>query len=164
MKKQITYCLQIIVVLFFGSVLHAQTVTGVVSDANGALPGVNVIVKGTTNGVATDFDGNYSITIINPQAVLVFSGMGYVTSEIAVNGQTQINVVLSEDLQALDEVVLVGYSFRKKSTLTGAVSVVDMVDLEKTRVVNVAQALQGQVAGVQVTSSTGAYSWRRNHW
>ncbi len=156
MKKQITYCLQIIVVLFFGSVLHAQTVTGVVSDANGALPGVNVIVKGTTNGVATDFDGNYSITIINPQAVLVFSGMGYVTSEIAVNGQTQINVVLSEDLQALDEVVLVGYSFRKKSTLTGAVSVVDMVDLEKTRVVNVAQALQGQVAGVQVTSSTGA--------
>lgn len=156
MKKQMSYGLHIIMVLFFGSVLHAQTVTGVVSDANGALPGVNVIVKGTSNGVATDFDGNYSISVMNPQAILVFSALGYDTKEIAVNGQTKINVVLTEDLQALDEVVLVGYSSRKKSTLTGAVSVVDMVDLEKTRVVNVSQALQGQVAGVQVTTSTGA--------
>lgn len=156
MKKQITYCLHIIVFLFFGSVLHAQTVKGVVLDVNGTLLGVNVVVKGTTNGTATDFDGNYTINVLDPKAVLVFSAMGYVTKEITVNGQTQINVVLSEDLQTLDEVVLVGYSSQKKSTLTGAVSVVDMVDLEKTRVVNVSQALQGQVAGVQVTSSTGA--------
>src|SRR5690606_19046084 len=132
------------------------TVTGVVSGPEGAIPGVNVIEKGTTNGVATDFDGNYSITVIDPQAILIFSVMGYETQEIAINGRAQINVLLTEDLQALDEVVLVGYSSRKKSTLTGAVSVADIVDLEKTRVVNVAQALQGQVAGVQVTSSTGA--------
>lgn len=156
MKKQIKYCLHILAVLFIGNALYAQTVTGVVSGPEGALPGVNVIEKGTTNGVATDFDGNYSITVIDPQAILIFSVMGYETQEIAINGQAQINVLLTEDLQALDEVVLVGYSSRKKSTLTGAVSVVDIVDLEKTRVVNVAQALQGQVAGVQVTSSTGA--------
>ncbi|MGV8813747.1 MAG: SusC/RagA family TonB-linked outer membrane protein [Gelidibacter sp.] len=156
MKKQITYCISIVVALFFGSAIYAQTVKGVVLDVNGTLLGVNVVEKGTTNGTATDFDGKYTITVLDPKAVLIFSTIGYVTKEIAVNGQTQINVVLSQDLQTLDEVVLVGYSSRKKSTLTGAVSVVDMVDLEKTRVVNVTQALQGQVAGVQVTASTGA--------
>ncbi|HUH28761.1 carboxypeptidase-like regulatory domain-containing protein, partial [Gelidibacter sp.] len=156
MKTQIKYCLQILVVLFFGSALYAQTVTGVVTGVDGPLAGVNVIEKGTTNGAATDFDGNYRITLLSPQAILVFSQLGYKTKEIAVNGQTQINVSLLEDLEALDEVVLVGYSSRKKSTLTGAVSVVDMGDLERTRVVNVTQALQGQVAGVQVTASTGA--------
>lgn len=156
MKTQIKYCLQILVVLFFGSALYAQTVTGVVTGVDGPLAGVNVIEKGTTNGAATDFDGNYRITLLNPQAILVFSELGYKTKEIAVNGQTQIDVLLLEDLEALDEIVLVGYSSRKKSTLTGAVSVVDMGDLERTRVVNVTQALQGQVAGVQVTASTGA--------
>ncbi|MGC1631457.1 MAG: SusC/RagA family TonB-linked outer membrane protein, partial [Gelidibacter sp.] len=156
MKKQITQWLHIIVIMFFGSAVYAQTVTGVVSSANGPSAGVNIIEKGTTNGTATDFDGKYTITVINPQAILVFSDMGYVSREITVNGQTKIDVLLTEDLQTLDEVVLVGYSSRKKSTLTGAVSVVDMVDLEKTRVVNVTQALQGQVAGVQVTASTGA--------
>ncbi|HUH28035.1 TonB-dependent receptor [Gelidibacter sp.] len=156
MKTQIKYCLQIIVVLFFGGAVCAQKITGVVSSANGPLAGVNIIEKGTSNGAATDFDGNYSITVLNPQAILVFSELGFETQEIPVNGQTQINVLLAEDLQALDEVVLVGYSSRKKSTLTGAVSVVNMNDLEKTRVVNVTQALQGQVAGVQVTASTGA--------
>ena len=148
MKKQITHWLHIIVIMFFGSALYAQTVTGVVSSANGPSAGVNIIEKGTSNGVATDFDGKYTITVINPRAILVFSDMGYLTQEIAVNGQTKIDVILSEDLQTLDEVVLVGYSSRKKSTLTGAVSVVDMVDLEKTRVVNVTQALQGEVDGV----------------
>jgi len=139
-----------------GSAVLAQTVTGVVSDNNGPVPGANVIIKGTLSGTATDFDGNYKLENIKANAVLVFSMLGYETKEIAVNGQSQINVKLFEDSQTLDEIVLVGYSSRKKSTLTGAVSVVDMGDLEKTRVVNVAQALQGQIAGVQVTSSTGA--------
>lgn len=156
MKKHVIYNLYLIGTMLFGTALYAQTVTGIVSDANGALPGVNVIVKGTSSGAATDFDGKYIIEVGNSKAVLIFSAVGYATKEIDVNGQTQVNVLLSENLQTLDEVVLVGYSSRKKSTLTGAVSVVDMVDLEKTRVVNVSQALQGQVAGVQVTSSTGA--------
>jgi len=156
MKKSIIYNLFLIWTLLSGSIFYAQTVTGVVSDANGVLPGANVVIKGTTLGVATDFDGNYTLQNVDAKAVLVFSMVGFTTKEINVNGKSVINVVLSEDAQALDEVVLVGYSSRKKSTLTGAVSVVDMGDLEKARVTNVSQALQGQVAGVQVTSSTGA--------
>ncbi|MFH4966516.1 TonB-dependent receptor [Gaetbulibacter sp. M235] len=156
MKKHLMYNLYLIGALLFGSALNAQTVTGIVTDNNGPIPGVNVIVKGTSLGTATDFDGNFTLENVDSNAVLVFSMVGYSTQEVSVNGQLKINIVLLEDLQALDEVVLVGYSSRKKSTLTGAVSVVDMGDLEKTRVVNVTQALQGQIAGVQVTSSTGA--------
>lgn len=156
MKKSIICNLFLIWALLSGSAFYAQTVGGVVSDANGVLPGANVVIKGTTLGVATDFDGNYTLTNVDAKAVLVFSMVGYTTKEISIDGKSIINVLLSEDAQALDEIVLVGYSSRKKSTLTGAVSVVDMADLEKTRVTNVAQALQGQVAGVQVTSSTGA--------
>jgi len=156
MKKHLIYHLTLVIIMLSGSAVLAQTVTGVVSDNNGPVPGANVIIKGTLSGTATDFDGNYKLENIKANAVLVFSMLGYETKEIAVNGQSQINVKLFEDSQTLDEIVLVGYSSRKKSTLTGAVSVVDMGDLEKTRVVNVAQALQGQIAGVQVTSSTGA--------
>lgn len=156
MKKTIMYNLFLIGALLSGSVFYAQTVTGVVSDVNGALPGVNVVVKGTSLGTATNFDGNYTLENVDAKAVLVFSMVGYTTKEINVNGNSVINVALSEDSQSLDEVVLVGYSSRKKSTLTGAVSIVDMADMEKTRVTNVSQALQGQVAGVLVTASTGA--------
>ncbi len=156
MKKHIIYKLFLIGILCYGGVLKAQTVTGVVSDASGPLPGVNVIVKGTTIGTSTDFDGNYTLEILDTKMVLVFSAMGYITKEILVNGKTQINLVMTPDLQALDEVVLVGYSLRKKSTLTGAVSVVDVEGLNKARTQNVAQALQGQVAGVQIASSSGA--------
>jgi len=139
-----------------GSSLLAQTITGVVSDKNGTLPGVNVLIKGTSNGTSTDFDGNYTIESKAENPVLVFSYVGYLTKEVPVKGKGLVNVILEEDAQSLDEVVLVGYSTRKKSTITGAVSVVDLGDLEKTRVTNVSQSLQGQIAGVQVTASTGA--------
>ena len=156
MKKTIIYNIFLICALLSGSTLFAQTISGTVSDSNGAIPGVNIIVKNTSKGTVTDFDGKYTIDNVESNSILVFSFLGYVSKEIPVSGKTVINIVLIEDSQALDEVVLVGYSSRKKSTLTGAVSVVDMGDLEKTRVVNVTQALQGQIAGVQVTSSTGA--------
>ncbi|MDO5979099.1 SusC/RagA family TonB-linked outer membrane protein [Flavivirga spongiicola] len=156
MRKHIIYYCFLISTLLLGSALNAQTITGTVSDNNGAIPGVNIIIKGTLIGTTTDFDGNYNIEITNSNAILVFSMMGYTTQEISVNGQSQINVLLSEDLQALDEIVLVGYSLRKKSTLTGAVSVVNVEGLNKARTQNVAQALQGQVAGVQIASSSGA--------
>lgn len=156
MKKTNIITLLFIGAFLFGSSLYAQTITGVVTDTNGPLPGVSVIVKGTVIGTATDFDGNYSIETTDLESILVFSSIGYVTQEISVDAKTTIDVILSEDLQALDEVVLVGYSSRRKSTITGAVSTVEMSDLEKTRVTNVSQALQGQIAGVQVTSSTGA--------
>ena len=142
--------------ILFGSSLMAQTITGVVSDDVGPLAGVNVIIEGTSVGTSTDFDGNYSIDIIDSNSVLVFSYIGYKTSEIAVNGKEMINVVMTVDASALEEVVLVGYSTLKKSTLTGSLSVVDIDDLSKARTSNVAQALQGQVAGVQVASSSGA--------
>lgn len=156
MKNNIINYLLFIGIFFPGSILFSQTVTGIVSDDEGALPGVNILVKGTSIGTATDFDGHYTIDNVESDAVLVFSMLGYKTKEISVNGKSTIDVVLVEDSQALEEVVLVGYTTRKKSTLTGAISVVDMSDLEKTRVTNVSQALQGQIAGVQVTSSTGA--------
>lgn len=142
--------------LSFGGIFYAQTISGVVTDNNGPLPGANVIVKGTSSGTATDFDGNYTLENVDSNAVLVFSMIGYATKEVSVNGQTVINVMLAEDSQALDEVVLVGYSSKKKSNVTSAVSVVDLGGLEKTRVPNISQALQGQIAGVQVTSNSGA--------
>ena len=142
--------------LSFGGIFYAQTISGVVTDNNGPLPGANVIVKGTSSGTATDFDGNYTLENVDSNAVLVFSMIGYATKEVSVNGQTVINVMLAEDSQALDEVVLVGYSLRKKSKLTGAVSTVNIEALDKARTQNVAQALQGKVAGVQVASSSGA--------
>ncbi len=156
MKQIYFYKLLIIGVMLFGSTLFAQTVTGVISDVNGVLPEVNVLVKETSNGTSTDFDGKYTLDNVASDAVLVFSYIGYVSQEVSVDGKSVIDVVLTKDKEALDEVVLVGYSTRKKSTITGAVSIIDLSDMEKTRVTNVAQAMQGQIAGVQVTSSSGA--------
>ena len=156
MKKNTIYNIFLICVLLSGSTLFAQTVTGTVSDSNGVIPGVNIIVKNTSKGTVTDFDGKYTINNVDPNDVLVFSFIGYTTQEISVDGRAVINVVMAEDSQALDEIILVGYSSVKKSNVTSAVSVVDLGDLEKTRVPNIAQALQGQIAGVQVTSNSGA--------
>ncbi len=156
MKKNIIYNIFFIGALLVGTTLFAQTVTGTVSDSNGPIPGVNIIVKNTSKGAVTDFDGNYAIDNVDQNAILVFSFIGYTTQEVSVDGRTVINVILIEDSQALDEVVLVGYSSRKKSTLTGALAVVDVEGLAKVRTSNVAQSLQGQVAGVQVASSSGA--------
>ena len=156
MKKNILYNLILICTILSGSHLLAQTVTGKVSDSYGTLPGVSIIVKNTVKGAVTDFDGNYTIENVEPNTVLVFSFLGYIKQEISVDGKSIINVVLKEDTQSLDEVVLVGYSSRKKSTLTGALSVVKVDELSKSRTSNVPQSLQGQVAGVQVSSSSGA--------
>jgi TonB-dependent SusC/RagA subfamily outer membrane receptor len=101
-------------------------------------------------------DGNYILTIPDGAETLLFSFVGMKTQEVVVGDRNQIDVTLMEDMVGLDEVVVVGYSAQKKSTLTGAVSPVNVSDLEKRRVAEVGQALQGQVAGVQVTQSTGA--------
>ncbi len=155
-KKNISYALILLGMLLFGNFVNAQTITGTVSDNSGVLPGVSVVVSGTTKGAATDFNGQYTIESVQQGQKLVFSMLGYTTKEVTVGAESVINVVLEEDTKALDEVLVVGYSSRKKSSLTGALSVVDMADLEKTRITNVAQAMQGQIAGVMVTSSTGA--------
>ena len=133
------------------------TISGnVVSKADKLpIPGVTIIEKGTQNGVVTDFDGNYEITISAPDAILVFSYVGYKTQEIPVKGKQTINVSLSEDLAELDEVVVVGYGQKKKVNLTGAVASVDEKTFESRPVQNATQMLQGEVAGLNITQSSG---------
>ena len=141
-------------VLGFG-MAHAQSVSGTVSDANGPLPGANVLVKGTTNGTQTDFDGNYSLSNVPANAVLVFSYVGFKTAEVAVGGRTTVNLTLEEDAQALEEVVLVGYGAVRKKDATGAVASVKAEDFNKGITTSADQLLQGRVAGVQITQSSG---------
>ncbi len=139
------------------SVQQQKTITGIVTDENGEpLPGVTVTIKDLAEGTVTNFDGVYNLNLSVDARVLVFSYIGMKTIEVEIAGQTNIDIILQEDVTGIDEVIVVGYTARKKSTLTGAISTVDMSDLEKTRVSNVSQALQGQIAGVQVTSSSGA--------
>ncbi|WP_411029978.1 SusC/RagA family TonB-linked outer membrane protein [Spongiimicrobium sp. 3-5] len=127
-----------------------STVTGTITDASGApLPGVNILVKGTTNGTQTDFDGNYSI-VAAENAVLVFSYIGFSTQEIPVNGQSVINAALEEDASQLDEVVVTGYTTQSKTTVTGAMSQVDVEEALAVPIQNAGQALQGRASGVTV--------------
>ena len=136
----------------------AVTISGTVTSQidNEPVPGVSVIEKGTTNGTVTDLDGGYSLTVSGPEATMVFSFVGFVTQEVIVGQQATIDVALSEDVEQLEELVVVGYQSQKESTITGAVASVDIQGLESRRVPNVTQALQGQVAGVNITQSTGA--------
>ena len=130
-----------------------STVTGTILDDTGApLPGASVVVKGTTNGTQTDFDGNFSIDALS-DATLLISYIGFSSQEVAVNGQTTINVTLSEDAAALDEVIVTGYSTQTRGSLTGSVASVDLSEANKQPLVNVAEALQGRAAGVTVVNS-----------
>ncbi len=118
------------------------------------LPGATILEKGTTNGVLTDFDGNYSISV-SPDAVLVFSFVGMAGQEIAVEGKIEINVTLSNST-TLDEVVVIGYGKIKKKDVTGAISQMDSKVIDELKPIKVEQALQGTMAGVNVTSQSGA--------
>ncbi len=136
----------------------AQTITvkGTVKDTfNEGIPGVNVLETGTTNGVITDIDGNYQLSV-SPKAKLAFSFIGYVAQTIPVDGKTTINVVLSEDTQTLDEVVVVGYGTQKKSDISGSVASVDRETMMRKTPTNITQGLQGAAAGVLVTAQDGA--------
>ena len=137
------------------SMVEAQEVTGVVSDSNGPLPGASVVVKGTTNGTQTDFDGNYSLSNVDSNATLVFSYIGFATQEIAVNGQTTINVTLQEDAQALDEVVIIGYGTTTVKDATGAVTAVKAEDFNGGVIASPEQLIQGKTAGVNISQSSG---------
>ncbi|TNJ45836.1 TonB-dependent receptor [Tamlana fucoidanivorans] len=132
------------------------TVSGMVTSTTDgmSLPGVNVIIKGTQSGTSTDFDGNFSIdTEIG--SVLVFTYIGYMAQEVTVGNSNTINVVLTEDVSALDEVVVVGYGAAKRSDLTGSVSSVKAEQLSAFPVLDAQQALQGRAAGVSVQSNNG---------
>lgn len=136
------------------SAQQAGTVTGkITSDKDGMpLPGVNILVKGSSTTASTGFDGEYSISA-KPTDVLIFSYVGYETKELTVSNQTQINYALKEDSNKLNEVVVIGYGTQKKADLTGSVSVINAQDAKKTISYDVAKMLQGQSAGVTVQSS-----------
>lgn len=132
---------------------QAISVTGTVVDQNGEpLMGVNVIEKGTTNGTMTDMDGRFTLSVPG-NATLQISYIGYTTEEIVVNNQTKLNVTLKEDSQNLDELVVVGYGVVRKADLAGSVAVLDSKSFKDQPIVQVSDALQGRVSGVQVQNS-----------
>ncbi|QKJ33154.1 TonB-dependent receptor [Mucilaginibacter mali] len=133
-----------------------KTVSGTVRDEQGqTLPGVSVSLKGTSNGTLTDVNGHYTLKISNPQGILVFSFVGYTSSEVGISGRTTVNVSMKETIQNLNEVVVIGYGTVKKRDLTGAVSSVSGKDIAAVPVANVAQAMQGKLPGVNITSQDG---------
>ena len=133
---------------------NAQSVSGTVTADGQPLPGATVLVKGTTQGTSTDFDGNFTINA-DSKSTLVISYVGYESKEVLVGNQKQINVTLVQD-NTLDEVVVIGYGTQRKSDLTGSVSSVSSEDIAAVPVARVDQALQGRASGVQVTQTSGA--------
>ena len=133
-----------------------RTVTGtVVDDLGQPLIGVSILEKGTTNGVITDMDGNFSLKLTSENPTLVFSYIGYKTQEVPVGGKTTLNVTMSEDAEQLDEVVVVGYGVQKKSSMTASVSSVSSKEIVKTMSSNVASTLQGRMPGVDIVQQAG---------
>lgn len=132
-----------------------KSVKGTVTDATGPVIGASIIVKGTTNGTVTDFDGNFELPEVNKGDVIQISYIGYQTHEIKYTGQPSLQVKLVEDSQNLEEVVVVGYGVQKKVNMTGSVSQVDSKALESRPIQNVSSGLQGMMPGVQVTSGQG---------
>ena len=132
------------------------TVTGRVTDANTGegIPGVSIVIEGTTTGVTTDIDGNYEIYVPDKNTVLSFSFVGYQRERIIVGEQTQININLTTDFADLDEVVVVGYGVQRKVNLTGAVTSVNLEKIENRPITNASQALQG-VSGLYVNQAGG---------
>ena len=124
-------------------------------QSNEALVGATLTIEGSQKGVATDFNGRFSIAITGTET-LVVSYMGYKTQKVPVNNRKKLTIYLQSDKNALDEVVIVGYGQQKKSDLTGAVSVVKMKDVTNQQVATLDQALQGNVAGIDVTSNSGS--------
>ncbi|RKN82513.1 SusC/RagA family TonB-linked outer membrane protein [Ulvibacterium marinum] len=149
--------LMLIFLLGIVSVSWAQTtVTGTVTDdLNAPLPGASVIEKGTTNGTTTDFDGNFTIEVSDPNAILEVSYLGYTTTEIPLAGQTNVTAQLSEDATQLEDVVVVGYGVQRKSDITGAIGSVKSENFNRGVVANPGQLVQGKIAGVNVTNVSG---------
>jgi len=135
----------------------AVTVTGRVTQANGdGLPGVTVLVKGTSNGTSTDAGGNFTLTLPDANATLTVSAIGFITQEVPLQGRTQVNIVLQTDVKSLNDVVVIGYQTQRKADLTGAVSQINQRDIANLPVTSPSQILQGKAAGVTITQQTGA--------
>lgn len=134
---------------------QSTQLTGTVTDAAGeSIIGASVFEKGTTNGMITDFNGNFSLKV-SSKATIVISYVGYITQEVTLNGQKNLKIILKEDNEMLDEIVVIGYGTMKKSDMTGAISSVDVEELSKRTTTNPAEALQGKIAGVNIQKAGG---------
>ncbi len=134
-----------------------KTITGKVKDSSGnSLPGVSVVIKGTTKGANSDFDGNYTLDGVSPKNELVFSYLGMYSQTILVGDKTKIDVVLQDNLESLDEIVVVGYGSKKKSLVTGSISSIDSKQIKSSSNQRVEAVLQGRTSGVTVSSSSGS--------
>lgn len=147
----------LLVWLPFALAFSQHRVEGIVIGVADGLPliGVNILEKGTSNGTVTDFDGNFSLEVASPNAILQFSYTGFSPQEIPVGGRSRIDIRMSEESTLLQQIVVVGYGVQKKSDLTGAVGSVKQKDIERIPAANVEQALQGKVAGVYVAPNSG---------
>ncbi|MDF1550860.1 MAG: SusC/RagA family TonB-linked outer membrane protein, partial [Bacteroidales bacterium] len=136
---------------------NAQTVTGLVtgSDDGQPLPGVNIQIKGTSNGTITDLEGKYTIDVAGEAPVLIFSFIGYTAKEVAVDGQTNIDVQLDVESTGIEEIIITGYGVQKKSLVTGSIAKVDGSEIARNPNLQVNQALQGKTAGVLITNNSG---------
>ncbi len=144
----------LILMLLIGSVSYGQSVKGVVSDADGSLPGVSITIQGTTTGVQTDFDGNYTISA-NQGDVLVYNYLGYKTEQRTVGSEAVINVTMTQDATELDEIVVIGYGSTTVKDATGAVASVKAGDFNQGVISSPEQLIQGKTAGVQIASASG---------
>jgi TonB-linked SusC/RagA family outer membrane protein len=138
--------------------LQQKRVTGKVTDATTgeALPGVTVVIKGTTTGVASDLDGSYTLDVPSGSAILQFTSVGYASQEVTVGQREVINMAMQSDVTLIEELVVVGYGFKKKRDLTGSISSISASNIEDTPVKDVLSALQGRAPGVVVTANSGA--------
>ena len=150
-KGILTLFLALVVQISFAQQI---TISGKVTDGTGPLPGVSVVIKGTTNGTETDFDGKYSITASSGD-ILIFRYLGYLSINKTIESSNLIDVSMKEDANILDEIVIVGYGTTTKKSFTGTASVVSSENIDAKAVSNVAQALIGEVSGVSVTRTNG---------
>ncbi len=156
MRKHLLLFVTLCLMGFSQPILAQIQVSGTVTDAadGTGLPGVSVLVKGTTTGTATDANGNYSLSA-DPNATLVFSAIGYTTQEIAVNNQSTINLSMGEDVASLSEIVVVGYGEQEKKDVTGALATIKAEDFNAGAINSPEQLFQGKLSGVLVVANTG---------
>jgi TonB-linked SusC/RagA family outer membrane protein len=161
MKRIISFITLLMMVLIASA--QDRTITGTVTDAatGEPLPGVSIVLQGTTRGTVTDLDGVYTIDASDDQ-VLMFSFVGYLEETVTIQGQNTIDIALAADLQSLEEIIVVGYGTQKKSLVTGAIAKVNSESIEQARVTRVESALQGRTSGVLVQQTSGAPGAEQN--
>ncbi|WP_461152207.1 carboxypeptidase-like regulatory domain-containing protein, partial [Spirosoma pulveris] len=156
-SRRVAFCSLFLLSLLVSVGAYAQTkVSGKVVDAQGlALPGVSIVVKGTTTGTVSAAQGDYTLNLARGNETLVFSYIGFLTQEVPANNRSTINITLASDDKMLNEVVVVGYGEQKKETVTGAVATVKGTDLVKSPAVNLSNSIAGRMPGVIATNASG---------